>query len=42
MLIAMNPFIGFIYQIFKGLAWLITRRWFISELPYRKWRLLAI
>jgi hypothetical protein len=26
MLIAMNPFIGFIYQIFKGLAWLITRR----------------
>jgi Fe2+ transport system protein B len=24
MLIAMNPIIGFIYQIFKGLAWLIS------------------
>jgi hypothetical protein len=25
MLIAMNPFIALIYQIFKGLAWLISR-----------------
>jgi hypothetical protein len=26
MLIAMNPFVALIYQIFKGLAWLITRK----------------
>jgi Tfp pilus assembly protein PilP len=24
MLIAMNPIVGFMYQIFKGLAWLIS------------------
>jgi hypothetical protein len=29
MLTAMNPFVGLIYQMFKGLAWLISRnrRW---------------
>jgi hypothetical protein len=26
MLIAMNPIIGFIYQIFKGLSWLRNKR----------------
>jgi len=25
MLIAMNPFVALIYQIFKGLSWLISR-----------------